>query len=156
MDFVTDKWNYRYLELAKTVAGWSKDPSRQIGCVAVNDKGQILSVGYNGFPRGINDDDVRLNNRIEKYKYIVHAEKNMIYNATHNGVSLDGCTVYVSGLPVCSECAKGLIQVGVKKVIMEDATNIRNNWAESWELTRSLFDEARIKYKILEDKNKTE
>lgn len=156
MDFVTDKWNYRYLELAKTVAGWSKDPSRQIGCVAVNDKGQILSVGYNGFPRGINDDDVRLNNRIEKYKYIVHAEKNMIYNATHNGVSLDGCTVYVSGLPVCSECAKGLIQVGVKKVIMEDAANIRNNWAESWELTKSLFDEARIKYKILEDKNKTE
>jgi dCMP deaminase len=154
MDFVTDKWHRRYLQLAETVAGWSKDPSRQIGCVAVNDKGQILSVGYNGFPRGINDDPVRLNNREEKYKFVVHAEKNMIYNATHNGVSLDGSTVYVSGLPVCSECAKGLIQVGVKQVIMDDATNIRDNWAESWELTRSLFDEARIKYKILEDKNK--
>jgi len=154
MDFVTDKWHRRYLELAATVAGWSKDPSRKIGCVAVNDKGQILSVGYNGFPRGINDDPVRLNNREEKYKFVVHAEKNMIYNATHNGVSLDGSTVYVSGLPVCSECAKGLIQVGVKKVVMDDATNIRNNWAESWELTRSLFDEARIEYKILEEKNK--
>jgi dCMP deaminase len=154
MDFVTDKWHRRYLQLAETVAGWSKDPSRKIGCVAVNDKGQILSVGYNGFPRGINDDPVRLNNRNEKYKFVVHAEKNMIYNATHNGVSLDGSTVYVSGLPVCSECAKGLIQVGVKKVIMDDATNIRNNWAESWELTRSLFDEARIEYKILEETNK--
>lgn len=154
MDFVSDKWHRRYLELASTVAGWSKDPSRQIGCVAVNDKGQILSVGYNGFPRGINDDPVRLNNREQKYKFVVHAEKNMIYNATHNGVSLDGSTVYVSGLPVCSECAKGLIQVGVKQVIMDDATNIRDNWAESWELTRFLFDEAHIKYKILEDKNK--
>jgi len=154
MDFVSDKWHHRYLELASTVASWSKDPSRKIGAIAVKDQ-QILSVGYNGFPRGIDDDPVRLNNRIEKYKFVVHAEKNLIYNATHNGVSLAGSTVYVSGLPVCSECAKGLIQVGVKTVVMEDVDNIRDNWAESWELTKSLFDEARIEYKILEVKNKT-
>ena len=96
------KWNKRYAELAKQIAGWSKDPSRKIGAVAVGDKGQLLAQGYNGFPRGIKDTDERLNNREEKYKYVVHAEMNVIYNASHSGVSLDGADLYVYGLPICS------------------------------------------------------
>lgn len=140
-------WDKRYMELAWCVSDWSKDPSSKIGAVAVNEKGQILTTGYNGFPRGIADDE-RLNDRPTKYKYIVHAEMNAIYNATYNGVSLDGSTMYVAGLPCCSECAKGIIQVGVKRVVMNgDIHNER--WAESVGLTISMFDEAGVKWEIM-------
>ena len=139
------KWDVRYLNLAKEVSTWSKDPSSKIGAVAVGSKGQVLSQGYNGFPRGIFDGGARLNDRELKYKYIVHAEQNLIYNATYNGVSLDGATLYVTGLPVCSECAKGVIQVGIKRVVMPEQ-DIKENWKESWNYSKVFFNEAGVKY----------
>jgi dCMP deaminase len=143
-----DKWDTRYLRLAREVATWSKDPSSKIGAVCIGVRGQVLSTGYNGFPRRITDDEHRLNDRPTKYKLVVHAEKNAIYNATYNGVSLDGATMYVSGLPCCSECAKGIIQVGIRRVIMEgDPFNER--WRESVELTIEMFKEAGIEYEFI-------
>lgn len=139
-------WNDRYLNLAKEISTWSRDPSRKIGAVAVGSKGQILAQGFNGFPRGINDTDERLNNREEKYKYIVHAELNVIYNATYNGISLDGAKLFVYGLPICSECAKGIIQVGIKSVFMKTDKPIPDNWSESHRLTSHMFDEAGISH----------
>lgn len=149
---VTNKWEWdkRYLDMAYLVASWSKDPSSKIGAVAVSPKGQVLSTGYNGFPRNIEDSHDRLHDRELKYKYIVHAEMNAIYNATYNGVSLDGSTLYVSGLPCCNQCALGIIQVGIKRVIMEgDVTNDR--WAESWALTKQLFEEAGVEWEFFND-----
>lgn len=143
-----NKWDIRYLELAERVASWSKDPSRQIGAVAVGSKGQVLAQGFNGFPRGIIDTADRYNNREVKYKYVVHAEMNVIYNATYNGVSLDGSTLYVSGLPVCSDCAKGIIQVGISRVVMKEE-NIPQHWAESWGMTAGMFDEANINWEFI-------
>ena len=143
MDVSID-WRNRYLSLAKNVASWSKDPSRKVGAIAVGSKGQILSQGYNGFPRGILDSDDRLNDRPTKYKYVVHAEMNVIYNATFNGVSLDNSTLYVYGLPACSECAKGIIQVGIKRVIVCTDCIIPEVWLQSWSNTISMFDEAGI------------
>ena len=143
-----NKWDTRYLELAERVASWSKDPSRQIGAVAVGSKGQVLAQGFNGFPRGIVDTADRYNNREVKYKYVVHAEMNVIYNATYNGVSLDGSTLYVSGLPVCSDCAKGIIQVGISRVVMKEE-NIPQHWAESWGMTAGMFDEANINWEFI-------
>lgn len=145
------KWHKRYLNIAKEISTWSKDPSRKIGAVAVGSKGQILSQGYNGFPRGINDDLWRLNDREVKYRYVVHAEMNVIYNATFSGVSLDGATLYVYGLPVCSECAKGIIQVGIKEVHVFVDQSIDTKWLESWDHTRSMFDEAGITVKAYFD-----
>ena len=139
-----NKWTRRYLDVAKSVSTWSKDPSKQIGAVAVGDKGQILSKGYNGFPRGVKDTDNRYNVREEKYKYVVHGEMNCIYNACNSGVSLNGATLYVTGLPVCSECAKGIIQVGITKVVMEYPKDIPDNWKESMILTEQMFDEAGV------------
>jgi dCMP deaminase len=139
-----NKWTRRYLDIAKEVATWSKDPSRQIGAIAVGDKGQILSQGYNGFPRGVKDTDDRYNNREDKYKYVVHGEMNCIYNACNSGVSLNGSTLYVTGLPVCSECAKGIIQVGIRKVVMEYPNDIPDFWRESVELTKQMFYEAGV------------
>ena len=111
-------WGKKYTNLAKEISTWSKDPSTQVGAVVIGEKGQLLSQGYNGFPRGINDTDDRLNNRERKYELVVHAEMNAIYNASFNGVSLKDSTLYVYGLPICSECAKGIIQVGIKKVCL--------------------------------------
>lgn len=143
-----NKWDIRYLELAERVASWSKDPSRQIGAVAVGSKGQVLAQGFNGFPRGIIDTADRYHNREIKYKYVVHAEMNVIYNATYNGVSLDDSTLYVSGLPVCSDCAKGIIQVGISRVVMKEQ-NIPQHWAESWGMTAGMFDEANINWEFI-------
>jgi len=142
------KWDQRYLKLAEEVAGWSKDPSRKIGAVAVGAKGQVLAQGFNGFPRGIDDSEERYNDRERKYELVVHAEMNVIYNATYNGVSLDGATLYVTGLPVCSECAKGIVQVGIKRVIMRDM-EIPDSWQESWRKTQEMFDETGIQFKFV-------
>lgn len=139
-------WNTRYINLAKEISTWSKDPSKKIGAVAIGDNGQVLSQGYNGFPRGILDLQERYDDRPTKYKYVVHAEMNCIYNATLNGVSLKGATMYVHGLPVCSECAKGIIQVGIKKVFWNLDSEIPEIWLESLNLTIDLFEEAGIEF----------
>lgn len=141
-------WRNRYLNLAKHISTWSKDPSRQIGAVAVGSKGEILAQGFNGFPRGIHDTDYRLAYREEKYKYVVHAEMNVIYNASFNGVSLDGADLYVYGLPVCNECAKGIIQVGIKRVFIltTGSNSVPEMWVESWNNSKSMFDEVGIDY----------
>ena len=147
-----NKWDLRYLKLAEEVSSWSKDPSSKIGAIAVGNKGQVLSQGYNGFPRGIIDKDAYYLDRETKYKYVVHAEMNVIYNATYNGVSLDGATMYVTGLPVCSDCAKGIIQVGISRVVMyERLTPLK--WIESWKTTSGMFDEANIKWEFINVSN---
>jgi dCMP deaminase len=137
-------WRDRYLDLAKQVSTWSKDPSRKIGAVAVGSKGQILSQGFNGFPRGILDSADRYNDRPMKYKLVVHAEMNVIYNATFNGVSLDGASLYVYGLPVCSECAKGIIQVGIKNVVVYTDDVVPAVWTDSYEFTYDMFKESGV------------
>ena len=143
------RWNINYMELAKTVSSWSKDPSTKIGAVAVGKRGQILAQGYNGFPRGIADTDDRLNNREEKYKFTVHGEMNCIYNAALNGTSLDGADMYVYGLPVCSECAKGIIQIGIRRVFACYPVTISEKWHESNKLTSQMFNEADVEYYAL-------
>lgn len=132
--------------MCKLYSTFSKDPSRKIGAIAVDpNKKIVLSAGYNGLPRGILDTPERLNNREVKYRYVVHAEMNVIYNASFNGVSLDGSELYVYGLPVCSECAKGIIQVGVKRVYILTEMEIPEIWEESFKLTRGMLEEAKIK-----------
>ena len=145
---MSDKWDKRYLSLAREISTWSKDPSSKIGAVAVGSQGQVLAQGYNGFPRGIKDSLTRLANRETKLKYVVHAEENVIYNATFNGVSLNGSTIYVTGLPTCSDCAKGVIQVGIKRVVMPKQT-IPDQWQDSWNLTQQMFKEAGVEYDFI-------
>lgn len=139
-----NKWDKRWLEIAGVVSTWSKDPSTQIGAIAVKDK-RLVSTGYNGFPRGIQDYDDRWNNREEKYKYVVHAEMNCIYNANYHNQSLKGSTMYIVGLPVCHECAKGIIQAGVVRVVAE-FKDAPLKWARSTEITEKMFKEAGIIY----------
>ena len=139
------KWDGRFLEMAALVSTWSKDPSTKVGAIAVDPEDRtILATGYNGFPKGIDDSSLRLNNREEKYKYVVHAEMNMIYNAGKIGSSLKGSYVYVWGLPICSQCALGIVQSGVSQIILPTYMTIDEKWAKSWELSESIFFEAGI------------
>ena len=139
-----NKWDIRWLEMAGIVSTWSKDPSTQIGAIAVKDK-RLVSTGYNGFPRNIEDLDERWNNREEKYKYVVHAEMNCIYNANYHNQSLKGSTMYIVGLPVCHECAKGIIQAGVVRVVAK-YKDAPLKWSKSTEITTKMFKEAGIVY----------
>lgn len=142
-------WDHRFLDLARQVSTWSKDPSSKIGAVAIGSKGQVLAQGYNGFPRGIDDDPYRYEDKETKYKYVVHAEMNVIYNASYNGVSLDGATLYVWGLPVCSDCAKGIVQVGIKRVIMP-IMEIPDKWWKSFQITQDIFEEAGVQWMAID------
>jgi dCMP deaminase len=139
-------WPGRYMQLAKDIGSWSKDPRQKVGAIVVGRHGQILSQGYNGFPRGIRDSEKRLNDREIKLKYVVHAEMNAIFNASLEGISLENATMYVHGLPICHECAKGIIQVGIKKVVMNQLPEHRNHWEESCELAKKMLAEAEIEY----------
>jgi len=114
-------WDRFFLENAHLQASKSKDPSTKVGCVVVDDDNVIKSSGFNGFPRGIDETDPKRWERPLKYKMIVHSELNSIFNAARVGVSLKGCRLYLNwaGSP-CEECAKGIIQAGIKEIITTD------------------------------------
>ena len=95
---VSEKWDSRFLELAKHISEWSKDPSTKVGCVVVGEDREVRSTGFNGFPRGIEDDPTRLGDRDQKYPLICHAEENAIMHAARIGVSLKGNTAYVTSV----------------------------------------------------------
>ena len=140
------KWDEKYIDLARYFSTWSKDPNTKVGAVVIGKQGQILAQGYNGFPRGVLDTKERLEEREVKLKYVVHAEQNCIYNASHHGASLHGSTLYVHGLPVCNECAKGVVQVGIKRVVMKFPAEISASWDESFFYSSSMFKEAGVAF----------
>ena len=143
---IANKWDNRFLDLAEQISSWSKDPSGKIGAVAVDpNTHRILSTGYNGFPRGIQDTEERLNDRPTKYRLVVHAETNCIFNATVSGTSLVGAHLYVFGLPVCSDCAKAIISVGIAKVFIrvKEGENF-DRWKESWAFSLEMFQESGV------------
>lgn len=142
--------NLRFLEVARQIAQWSKDPRTKVGAVLVGNKSQIISQGFNGFPREIEDTADRLNDRTTKNKFVIHAEMNSIYNAIFNGASTEGATIYISGLPCCHECAKGIIQTGISKVVMDsDPESSKSPWDESGKLALEMFKEAGVEYVIV-------
>jgi dCMP deaminase len=145
------KWHKRYFNMAIETASWSKDPSAKIGAVIVGANGQIISQGYNGFARGITDSEERYNDRETKYKYVIHAELNAIFNAAANGASTKGTDMYVYGLCVCHLCADAIIQSGIANVYCLAKPNPR--WKESAELAKDKFKETeKVSYTIYEDK----
>ena len=146
-----EKWDKRFVRLAREISTWSKDPSTQIGAVAVNSERRILATGYNGFPKGIEDAPYRYENKSVKYDLVVHAEMNCIYNATYNGISLKGATMYVWGLPVCHDCARGIIQVGINKIVMA-ADDIPQKWLESFHKSNKMFIEAGVHTEFLKER----
>ena len=135
---MNDKWDQRFLSMASLVATWSKDPSTQVGAVIVDRERRVVSLGYNGFPKGISDDK-RLDKRQTKYKMIVHAECNALLFASKN---LTGCTIYTHPFMPCPTCTGMIIQSGITRAVSLENKNWR--WQEEFETSRKMFEEAGI------------
>ena len=140
---VSEKWDRRFLELAKHISEWSKDPSTKVGCVVVGEDREIRSTGFNGFPRGIEDDSDRLEDREQKYPLICHAEENAIMHAARIGVSLKGNTAYISW-PPCSRCTRSLIQAGVNEVVFPAGVEVPERWRPDFDIAIGMMNEAGI------------
>ena len=142
------KWHKRFLEAAKFFASWSKDRSTQVGAVVVGNKKEIRAIGYNGFPRGVDDDIDARHERPIKYEYTEHAERNAVFNACYTGTSLDGCSIYVTHLP-CADCARAIIQSGITTVVVDSQNTLRKEWEEKNQVANIMFQEARINVIII-------
>lgn len=141
------EWDKRFLNIAKEVSTWSKDPTTKVGAVLVDPKTRnILSTGYNGFPSKFSDNTEILNDRLLKRRITIHAEINAILNAAKLGISTNNSTLYVYGLPVCDYCAPNIIQAGIKRVLMEKNHSILIDpkWDIAWEFSSWLFDKSYV------------
>lgn len=107
------KWDSYFLKMANQAASMSKDPSTKVGCVIVDTKRRVLGVGYNGFPRGVLDDQSRLEDRATKYLLTLHAEVNAVIQSS---TSLQDAIAYVTH-PPCAQCTGVLIQAGIRKIV---------------------------------------
>jgi dCMP deaminase len=135
-----NKWDHRFFELALTVAQWSKDPSTKVGSVIVGMGRTITGIGYNGFPRGVSDDEDRYTNKENKYRMIVHAEANAILNA--NG-PVRYQTMYTTKFP-CTECTKLIIQSRIDTVVCPRLVENDSKWAVDARYSRIMLKEANL------------
>lgn len=153
---MSKKWDDHFIELAIQVARMSKDPSTQVGAVVVGPDREILSTGFNGFPRGIEDTLERLTNRDLKLGLIVHAEMNAILQAARNGVSTKGRKLYLAatdgsgqvwGGPPCTRCTVEIIQSGVSEIVSRPFKTGFSHWKSSLEVSLVLLKEAGVVYR---------
>ena len=150
IDYIS--WDEYFMGVAILAGMRSKDPSTQVGACIVDDDNKILSQGYNGLPRGCSDDEFPWEsegNTLEtKYPYVVHAELNAILNS--RGTSLVGSKIYVALFP-CNECAKAIIQSGIKEVVY-----LSDKYADTdmVKASKRMFSAAGVKMTKLEPKNK--
>lgn len=146
---MSTKWDTRWLELADQVATWSKDRSTKVGCVIVGAANQILTQGYNGFPRGVNDDVDERHERPEKYLWTEHAERNAIYNAARSGIILQGATMYLPWYP-CADCARAIIQAGITTLVATVPDKSYRGWGPDFEVAEIMLEEAGIEVHLVE------
>lgn len=149
---ISEKWDRRFLALAEHVAQWSKDPSTKVGSVIVDPQTKlVVGLGYNGFPRGVEDTEERLKNRDIKLRMVVHAEVNAILMA---GSKARGATMYnwpsFMTPPICSACAIVAIQAGIEEIVGFEVdefklTDSQMRWRESILSAREMWDEVGLK-----------
>ncbi len=143
-------WDEYFMGIAVLSSYRSKDPSTQVGACIVNEKNRIMSMGYNGFPAGCDDDEFpweRVGDEYNtKYAYVCHAELNAILNS--RGANLEGCRIYVALFP-CNECAKAIIQSGIKEVVY-----LSDKYADSpgVRASKRMFNAAGVKLTMLKPK----
>lgn len=135
-------WNDKFINLANHIATWSKDESTKVGAVVVNNRNKILSVGYNGLPIGVNDNIEERHVRPEKYSWFEHAERNAIYSAAEEGISLKNSKMYCNYLP-CPDCARAIIQSGITEVIYE--YKCANSQTKSNPISKQMLIEAKVR-----------
>lgn len=144
-------WDEYFMAIAIVSAKRSKDPNTQVGACIVSEDKRILSIGYNGAPRGYSDDLLPWDREGDfintKYAYVCHSELNAILNYRGN---LEGTTIYVTLFP-CNECAKAIVQAGIKEVVYKSD---KYNGTDGNIVSKKILDKAGIKYRMLDSKNK--
>lgn len=147
-------WDSYFMTMVYLVASKSKDETTHIGAVIVGVDNEVISTGYNGFVRGVNDYDEKKNQRPEKYFWIEHAEKNAIFNTVRRGSSsLKGCKIYTNAIP-CMGCAKAIVQSGICEVIVDKNWLGKKDdwWSEDVERSLELFKESKVKLRYFDEK----
>lgn len=140
-------WDEYLHGVAEAVAKKSKDRSTKVGAVIVGPNHEIICTGYNGFPRGVDDNVAARHERPAKYQWTEHAERNAIYTAARRGIALEGCGMHLTWMP-CMDCARGIVQVGIKYVIGVALRLDDPQWVEQFKLTKELFAEAGVIYQL--------
>jgi dCMP deaminase len=150
MEFRRDK-AIKYYKLAEHQAAlFSKDPNRKVGAILLAPGSlQILSLGYNGMPRNVNEQNHQRWTRPIKYKYVEHAERNAVYNACRHGTPLEGCIAVVTMFPCC-DCARALIQAGCKRIVTLTPDWTHPRWGDDFKISKIMFEEAGVDIQLLE------
>ena len=139
---MTDKWDLRYLSMARLVSTWSKDPSTQTGAVIVRPNGTVVSVGFNGFPKGMPDDPSLYANREEKYSRIVHCEVNALVFAE---TGVQGSTLYTWPFLSCDRCMVQMLQAGIKRFVAPTASEDQlTRWGTAFEKVKNYATEVGV------------
>jgi dCMP deaminase len=162
-------WDKFFIEQAKLVSTKSKDPSTKVGAIIVGPDNEVRSQGFNGFPRGVDDDveyeaigsGIRLvaerYDRPAKYLFTEHAERNAIYNAARVGIPLKDCTLYLNFEPrsCCCDCARAIIQSGIKQVVGPNIPfpSKGKDWEEHFKITEVMFYESDIEMRIADTRD---
>lgn len=141
-------WDNRFMRIALEMGQWSKDRSMGVGCVIVGPNHEIRSSGYNGFPRGLDDDIEARHLRPLKYKWTEHAERNAIFNAARIGVSIAGCRIYVPWFP-CVDCTRAILQTGLIELIAFRPDIADSTWGEDFRISQEMLDEAKVEVRLL-------
>ena len=141
------KWDLRFLDMARLVATWSKDPSTKCGAVICDPNYRVVSVGFNGYPSGVPDDN-SLHIREEKYLKVIHGEINSILFARRD---LFGCTIFVYPLPPCSQCMASIIQSGISRVVtVEPSISLKERWGASNKIAQEMAENAGVIFSVIE------
>ncbi len=135
---------------AQKVARESGDCRTKIGCIIVDENHRILSKGYNSFPRGVNEDIEERHLPPEKYYWIEHAERNAIYNAARNGISLLNSTMYLPWFP-CTDCARAIVQSGIAKLVAIQPDLKNERWGHEFERALHILKEGGVNIELYED-----
>ena len=141
-----DTWDIRFLEHARLVASWSKDPSTRVGAVIADCNHRVVSVGYNGFPRKVPDELDKLKDREVKLKMTIHAELNAIL-FSHR--SLEGTTLYVTRHP-CAGCAALVVQVGISRVVSISDPEFESRWKRDVEFAEWIMGHGGVEHVTVE------
>lgn len=144
-------WDEFFLTMCELVARKSKDPSTKTGCVVADPDKRIRSMGFNGFPQGVDDSPARYLDRELKYALIAHCDANAVFSAARAGISLKGCTMFLTG-PPCSECTKSIIQAGIVEVVWPkdnpfEEPGRRERWAVSLDRAEMMATESGVKFR---------
>jgi dCMP deaminase len=143
MPFTGLHWDDRFMALARHVGAWSKDRSTKVGCVLVGPDREVRALGYNGFPRGVDDTIELRHGRPDKYLWTEHAERNAIYNAARVGVPIKGCVMYLPWFP-CIDCARAIVQAGVVELVAMKPDLGDKQWGAQFETSLALLHESGV------------